>query len=456
MANGIVVEQGFRSDLIKKTPLNGQATGVFAAMAAEQDVEPLAPKMEEWKDRPESEEMLVDGSEDVYDAYTENKTFRPHTPTFGMPGRESVAYFDILDSYAKGARYSKQLSGPSKRLSWSPSELDKRASRTSLVVSGSRNSLVVPPGSRNSLVIPRPGSRLSHLGREVSRETVDARTSLDMETRLPYETPRMTRPITLEKEDQEVLNTLRYSYLRTDSKGRAASKSSLEVVNHTPDIVEVPNTPSKGVFRLLLLYIHTMPRRTYLVLGLIGAVSHGITTPLWAFFLSKLMTIVGSGGTDPSLTRNGLIVLSICFAQALADWVQQYFLYSLAAIWVHRLRSEAYGKILVQDKAWFDQSSHAPVRLVQSLIKDADDMRLLVSSVIGKVVVFVVMVGLGIIWAMIVDWRLTLIGLALAPIYAVAIMINNNFIGKAEVRNKARREAVARTFYEVSRCSRAS
>ena len=162
------------------------------------------------------------------------------------------------------------------------------------------------------------------------------------------------------------------------------------------------------------------------------------------------MTIVGTGGADPALTKFGLIVLALCAAQAMADWFQLYFLYSLAAIWTDKIRSEAYAKILAQDKSWFDDSLHSPVRIVQSLVKDVDDMRLLVASVIGKFTVFVVMVGLGIIWAMTVDWRLTLIGVALAPVFAVIIGLNNQMISAAEVRNKAKREAVARTFYEVT------
>ena len=127
MENGIVAEQGFRKDLIKRTP--GVSAGVFAAMAAEQAVEPLPIKIEEWKDRPEDEEVLEE-----FDAYAEYEeptrraSFRPHTPTFGIAGRESMAYFDVLDDYIQAEKRS------SRRLSWSAEELDSRASRTSLTI----------------------------------------------------------------------------------------------------------------------------------------------------------------------------------------------------------------------------------------------------------------------------------------------------------------------------------
>ena len=76
-------------------------------------------------------------------------------------------------------------------------------------------------------------------------------------------------------------------------------------------------------------------------------------------------------------------------------------------------------------------------------------MRSLMGAILGKMMVFVSMVGLGIVWAMVVDWRLTLIGVALAPVFAGILVVNEAVVGKAEVTNKAKREAVARSFYEV-------
>lgn len=78
-------------------------------------------------------------------------------------------------------------------------------------------------------------------------------------------------------------------------------------------------------------------------------------------------------------------------------------------------------------------------------------MRHLMGEVIGKFAVLIAMIGLGIIWAMVINWRLTLVGVALAPSFAIMIMLNEFLIGRAETVNKAKREALARTFYEVSR-----
>jgi ATP-binding cassette subfamily B (MDR/TAP) protein 1 len=103
----------------------------------------------------------------------------------------------------------------------------------------------------------------------------------------------------------------------------------------------------------------------------------------------------------------------------------------------------------VQDKAWFDRPGNAPAVLVQNLIKDADDMRAAMGEIAGKILVFVSMVTLGVVWAMVVQWRLTLVGLAIGPVFVLVVVVNEGLVGRAEMRNKDMRDRVGKMFYEV-------
>ena len=474
MKDGVVAEQGFRMDLISRRPLSGQLGGIFATMAAEQAIEPLPAKVEEWRDRPEDEEVLAENLETprtqpYRPSPSPTPDSRPHTPSFGIPGRESLAYFNVLDGYSRGDRLSvtpnaKRTSMEQKRLSSTHLQYDlKRTSRVSLVqpdLAARDDKHLESPISLGLTVPTRVPSRLSTRSPGLVRPNsrVSFRESMDREEfLLPYlqpSPPSRQIPLSTEKEDERVATTMRYSYLH-----KTMSQNFEDEYKDQQDLGEVIEDPipgegqrrkRMGILRLLFHFLPSMPNKLYLFLGLTGAIGHGVSTPAWSFFLAKLMTIVGTGGTDPDLTKFGLIVLAICAAQAFADWAQQYFLYALAAMWTGSIRTKAFQKVLAQDKSWYDKTQNSPARLVQCLIKDADDMRQLIGSVVGKFCVFVVMVGLGIVWAMIIDYRLTLIGLALAPVFAAIILLNNGMIGKAEVRNKARREAVARTFYDVS------
>ncbi|EIW69536.1 hypothetical protein TREMEDRAFT_39110 [Tremella mesenterica DSM 1558] len=438
MQDGIVAEQGFRVDLSRKTPLHGQPLGIFASMAAEQASDPVPEKFEEYVDGSMIEEVLEDDDEIPV---RDQRFSRPRTPSFGpglRPG--SAMYLGILDDYSKGLRSSsidptkrdsrhlsvRPLSSAQKRLSWSPQELDIRGSRHSLSRAGSRSSVISTRVSRQ--LFPSDPSTIH---------------------RLSNSDGFLQPPIQIEK--------ARVSLVPYDFKSRTLSQnledelksSSFEVITHPSE--EISNIKPKSIpsiFIVLYRYYFTIPRKPLLLLGLLSAIAHGVTTPLWASYLSKLMQFAGVGDSSFALTKYALIVLGLAAAQAIAIFFEEYCLYAVSGHWATELRKTAYDGVLQQDKAWFDRSENSPAVLVQSIMKDTDDIKGLVSSVMGRFLVAVVMISVGVIWALVVQWRLTLIGVALAPVFVAVIVGNESLIRNAEVRSKARREAVAKVFYE--------
>lgn len=447
MKNGVVAEQGFRLDLMKKP------NGTFAHMAAEQAVNPLPAKEvasdAEWHD---ALNTLLDMEED-YEEVLDSRV-RSHTPSFLGMQRNSAVYLDILDEYSRSQRLSQvdrrqsrtSLTPAQKRLSWTPEQLGSRApSRQSITAPISR-----PPSSQMS----RPVSRLSVV--------VDSNSRLSLRTMMAEsrgQDGRMLHPGWMEKNSSSRISAIRQRQQRTLSENLEDDLKRLPSDVNLSDsvLVEEVSTgsatmpPVPGLSSLIKLYFPALPAKPLLLLGCIGSIGHGATTPIWSFFLSKLMTIVGAGGADTtSLTKYGLIVLGLCAAQGLSNCVQEYALVGLSARWTHMVRGVAMHKLITQDKAFFDLSSNSPSRLVQILIKDADDARTIMSQVIGRAVTVMTMIGLGLIWAMAVEWRLTLIGLALGPIFGGFMAVNSWFIGNVELACKVAREEVGRVFYEVS------
>jgi ATP-binding cassette subfamily B (MDR/TAP) protein 1 len=96
-----------------------------------------------------------------------------------------------------------------------------------------------------------------------------------------------------------------------------------------------------------------------------------------------------------------------------------------------------------------DKPLNAPARLVQILVKDGDDARDLISVVWGQFFVVATMLGVGLVWAFIRGWQLTLAGLASAPVFAIPTAVQTKLVAKFEVRNKRAREDVARDYYDV-------
>ncbi|KAG6331232.1 hypothetical protein ID866_7854, partial [Astraeus odoratus] len=88
------------------------------------------------------------------------------------------------------------------------------------------------------------------------------------------------------------------------------------------------------------------------------------------------------------------------------------------------------------------------VAYARTLIKDADDARTLVSVVLGQCVVVTAMMGPGLLWGMVWGWQLTLVDVAIGPVFVCVMGIQTGLVGRCEVRNKRAREEVAKVYYE--------
>ena len=61
------------------------------------------------------------------------------------------------------------------------------------------------------------------------------------------------------------------------------------------------------------------------------------------------------------------------------------------------------------------------------------------------------MLGFGLIWAIVRGWQLTLVGIAIVPIFGFVMALVTKKIRQCESRNKVARVEVAKKYYEV-RC----
>nr|XP_018264066.1 ATP-binding cassette, subfamily B (MDR/TAP), member 1 [Kwoniella dejecticola CBS 10117]OBR86224.1 ATP-binding cassette, subfamily B (MDR/TAP), member 1 [Kwoniella dejecticola CBS 10117] len=474
MSNGIIAEQGFRVDLMKKPE------GVFAEMAAEQAITPFPTKRisdeTNWQDG--LEEIL--GMEDEFDIEellddrSTRNSFRASTPNFGniasggIGGRSGSIYAEIMDGYSRNRsqhRLSTQQTPSSTRLS----NAQKRLTWTSEDLHGGLNSNARTP----SRLSHRPSSRISRssLVYDYDRSPhMTVRSSFDTTSRVrpsfdsvqtphhqngllhpgwvekdgsPYSSnSRMSASVNLKQRQQQTLSQ------NLEDELKLSSNPSADQAHHLPLTDYVP-APLPGLAYLIKLYFPTLPHKWLLLLGCLGSVGHGITTPVWSFFLAKLMQIVGAGGTDTSsLTKFGAIILALCAVQGICHFISEWALITLSSKWSYQVRLHAFNQVLFQPKAFFDRSENSSERLVQILIKDVEDSRTLMSQVIGRIVTVCTMIGLGLIWAMVVNWQLTLIGIGLAPLFGSFFALNSGLMGRIETGHKAGREAVARTFYE--------
>lgn len=228
---------------------------------------------------------------------------------------------------------------------------------------------------------------------------------------------------------------------------QVGSVSQASKIDSTPSASEP--LPAPGLIATLRLIYPTIPTKPFLFIGLAACLLSGAMTPIFSFLLSRLMFEVSASPGTATINFYGALVLAIAAADGLVMGFRYFVMETSAIRWVTRLRNTAYSRVLAQDKVWFDSPAHSPAALAQVLIKDADDARTLLSVVMGQFLVVVAMVGVGLVWAMVWGWQLTLVGIAIGPVFVGVMALQAGLVAKCEVRNKRAREEVARVYYEV-------
>ena len=194
----------------------------------------------------------------------------------------------------------------------------------------------------------------------------------------------------------------------------------------------------------------TVPRKPLLFFGLVVCALSGAMTPVFSYLLSRLLFEVSIGAQNVSVINTfGGLVLGVAAVDGFFLGLKYFVMETCGMLWVTHIRRSAFGRILGQDRKWFDKPLNAPARLVQILVKDGDDARDLISVVWGQFFVVATMLGVGLVWAFIRGWQLTLAGLAIAPVFAITMAVQTKLVAKCEVRNKRAREDVARDYYDV-------
>lgn len=213
---------------------------------------------------------------------------------------------------------------------------------------------------------------------------------------------------------------------------------------------EVPATSHVSFWQLMKDIYPTVPHKPLIVFGLFMSLASGAITPIFSYLFSRLLYEVSIGAQNVRLINTyGGIVLAMAALDGIVYGLKYTVMEYAAMKWVTKIRKSCLKLVLAQDKKWFDKTDNSSVRLMQILIKDGDDARTLIATVLSQLFVVAAMLGIGLIWALVVGWQLTLMGIAIAPVFALAMTVQTNLVAKCEVRNKRAREDVAKGYYDV-------
>ncbi|PWN45997.1 P-loop containing nucleoside triphosphate hydrolase protein [Ceraceosorus guamensis] len=233
------------------------------------------------------------------------------------------------------------------------------------------------------------------------------------------------------------------------SKDDAVTANARDTAVDLSGASEVPEVAPASIREVVKSAWHHQPYKVLLIFGLTTCVAAGVVPPIFSFVLGKLLATMGKVDQGSEVIKFALIVLGLAFVDFLFRFLSFFTMEFSADLWVRQLRELGFRQMVAQDKAWFDQPVAAAGVIVTQLVKDADDAQAFISRIAGHLVLIAAMVLLAFVWALAVGWQLTLVGVALAPVFIVAVALQSRVVTKHEVRNKTKREAVAKRFYDM-------
>ncbi|KAI9688946.1 MAG: hypothetical protein M1822_000683 [Bathelium mastoideum] len=162
--------------------------------------------------------------------------------------------------------------------------------------------------------------------------------------------------------------------------------------------------------------------RFVLALGFLAALAHAVAIPIFSWLFSRLIsTFFASANRKQDATTYSLGILGVAFGDGFGIYFMHVLLEYTGQCWVDRVRLNALSRILAQPKEFFNSKKNSVSRLAESLDRNAEEMRYLLSRFAGLIFVAILMMGTSIVWALIDAWQVTLVGLACAPyVYAVS------------------------------------
>ncbi|GAA5838704.1 hypothetical protein JCM11251_003268 [Rhodosporidiobolus azoricus] len=455
MADGRVVEQGYRGDL-ERDP-----NGAFSEMCRSHNGPAAVEKRDAYDDDDEAEVLDMDEDDEAVDPYVVHGTpDSTHSTPRSVLSTPKIHISDADGETSTPSRYSTSLLFPPTTNEVFRAGRELREARRTSAQFG------LPPPSRSRSPSPSPSSRsaphqsdllppfelkddasstrsskaLSRTNSEMSLAALEYAGTAAMQSRSTRATANRIKHATMNEDD------LRKWAARNGASSAPGKPEEAVVEFVEEDRSDRPMLPLKV---LAAYYWPTIPNKLLFIVGLVLSGIVGACTPVFSTFLSALMANLGTPDNTSVVTLYSLLILLVAAIEGAGSFLKYYLLERCAMGWITSLRRRALGLVVRQDKGFFDEQQNSTSSLSYCIIKDSEDARVVVGTVIGQMVVLVAMLTMGITWAFVTGWELTLVGVGLGPVFIIAMRAQTAVLNRFEAANKVKREAVSKRFHQT-------
>lgn len=176
-------------------------------------------------------------------------------------------------------------------------------------------------------------------------------------------------------------------------------------------------TQQKAVPLRRLAYLNR-PELPVLLLGTIAAIVHGAIFPVFGLLISTAIKIFFEPPHELKKDARfwALMFVSLGVIAQFSLALQQYFFGVAGGKLIQRIRSLSFERVVHQEISWFDEPSNSSGAIGARLSADAATVRSLVGDALALVVQNMSTVVAGLVIALVGNWRLALIVLAVLPL----------------------------------------
>lgn len=279
----------------------------------------------------------------------------------------------------------------------------------------------------STTVLPRTKATFSDGERKMSKTMSDPTTHIEHELFVRYS--RRISDTAIELFELAGLKSPEASRKSSNACGKQSRPSSPDEKFTTIDHREKPVTITMKQILSTVWPSLDRSHRLFIIIGAIGAVIHAILTPVFSWVFAKLLQTFYKSADNSKALQYSLSIIVIAAIDAIACFCMHLLLELAGQAWIDATRTRAFKRLLVQPQVFFGKPKTSVSQLTQSLDRDAEEMRNLVGRFAGFVLVAAIMVVLTVVWGLITCWKLTLVGISMAP---VSLLITKCFQSVSE------------------------
>lgn len=190
-----------------------------------------------------------------------------------------------------------------------------------------------------------------------------------------------------------------------------------------------------------------------LVAGIMFSVIAGAANPIFSYTFSFLLNGIvpqGNGvGSRLYLLKWSFITMGVACVDALSGFLKDFLLGYCGENWIMNLRNEAMSKIIFKEFDWFLQENNKESETSSLVLNDLRDLRSLVTEFLGAISTFLTVSFLGLIWAVISGWKLSLVCISMFPLMIAFSALYGALLQKYETEYKTAVADLENLLYEI-------